>query len=57
MEHGLNAKKVRDEWEDNEHARRLRIESAAKRPISVNLSEGIALSEFLSRVAASALRK
>lgn len=37
----------RDPWADNEAVRRYRLREDAKRPMSVNLAEGIALSEFL----------
>jgi hypothetical protein len=36
-----------DPWRDNELVRRMRIREAAERPLSVNLAETMALSEFL----------
>lgn len=36
-----------DPWRDNELVRRIRIREDAKRPMSVNLAETMALSEFL----------
>lgn len=46
-----------DSWRDNEFARRYRVREDAKRPVSVNLAEGIALSEYLSRIAGAARPK
>jgi hypothetical protein len=37
-----------DPWRANEEARRRQAREDAKRPLAVNLAEGIALSEFLS---------
>jgi len=37
-----------DPWRLNEEARRRQVLEDAKRPLSVNLAEGLALSEFLS---------
>jgi hypothetical protein len=38
----------RDPWRANEDARRRQVREDAKRPLAVNLAEGLALSEFLS---------
>lgn len=38
----------RDPWLDNELARRRRLRECARRPLGVNLGEGLALSEFLA---------
>jgi hypothetical protein len=38
----------RDLWRANEEARRRQVREDAKRPLAVNLAEGLALSEFLS---------
>lgn len=38
----------RDPWRPNEEARRRQVREDAKRPLAVNLAEGLALSEFLS---------
>ena len=35
-------------WHANEEARRRQVREDAKRPLAVNLAEGLALSEFLS---------
>jgi len=37
-----------DPWYANEEARRRQLREDARRPLSVNLAEGLALSEFLS---------
>jgi hypothetical protein len=37
-----------DPWRANEEARRRQVREDAKRPLAVNLAEGLALSEFLS---------
>jgi hypothetical protein len=36
-----------DPWRDHERYRRMRLREDARRPMAVNLAEGIALSEFL----------
>lgn len=46
-----------DPWRDNELVRRMRIREDAERPLSVNLAEAIALSEFLCRLSVAARRK
>jgi hypothetical protein len=38
----------RDPWRLNEDARRRQVQEDARRPLAVNLAEGLALSEFLS---------
>ena len=45
-----------DAWRDNERARRRQIREDARRPLAVNLAEGLALSEFLSTFTGSARR-
>jgi hypothetical protein len=37
-----------DPWYPNEEARRRQVREDARRPLAVNLAEGLALSEFLS---------
>jgi hypothetical protein len=46
----------RDPWELNEVVRRRRIREDAKRGLSVNLAEGLALSEFMARFKGAARR-
>lgn len=43
-------------WRANEEARRRQVREDARRPLSVNLAEGLALSEFLSTFTGSAKR-
>ncbi len=43
-------------WELNELVRRRRLREQARRPLGVNLAEGIALSEFLSAFTGAARR-
>ncbi|CAN5572351.1 hypothetical protein BH20ACT19_BH20ACT19_07750 [soil metagenome] len=43
-------------WELNEIARRRRLREHARRPLSVNLAEGIALSELLATFRGAARR-
>lgn len=38
----------REPWRLNEEARHRQVQEDAKRPLAVNLAEGLALSEFLS---------
>lgn len=45
-----------DRWRANEEARRRRLREDARRPMAVNLAEGLALSEFLSTFTGSARR-
>ena len=45
-----------DAWAENEAARRRRLREDGSRSLSVNLAEGLALSEFLSRFTGSARR-
>lgn len=40
---------AKDPWRVNEIARKRRIADDAKRPLAVNLAEGLALSEMMSR--------
>lgn len=47
-------KKVNDSWHLDEEIRRRRLREDARRPMSVNLAETIALSEFVSSFAGSA---
>jgi hypothetical protein len=43
-----------DPWRENEEARRRRLREDGRRPLAVNLAEGLALSEFLSKFTGSA---
>jgi len=43
-----------DPWRINEEARRRQLREDGRRPLAVNLSEGLALSEFLSKFTGSA---
>jgi len=43
-----------DHWRANEEARRRQLREDARRPLSDNLAEGLALSEFLSTFTGSA---
>jgi len=43
-----------DPWRANEESRRRQLLDDAKRPLAVNLAEGLALSEFLSTFTGSA---
>lgn len=43
-----------DLWRDNEASRRRQLLEDARRPMAVNLAEGLALSEFLSTFTGSA---
>ena len=45
-----------DPWRLNEEARRRQVLEDAKRPLAVNLAEGLALSEFLSTFTGAARR-
>lgn len=45
-----------DPWRNNEQARRWQVREDARRPLAVNLAEGLALSEFLSTFAGAARR-
>ena len=43
-----------DPWRENEEARLRRLREDGRRPLAVNLAEGLALSEFLSKFTGSA---
>jgi hypothetical protein len=43
-----------DPWRANEESRRRQVREDARRPLAVNLAEGLALSEFLSTFTGSA---
>jgi hypothetical protein len=43
-----------DAWRDDDEARRRRLREDGRRPLAVNLAEGLALTEFLSRFTGSA---
>jgi hypothetical protein len=43
-----------DPWRANEEARRRRLREDGRRPLAVNLAEGLALTEYLSRFTGSA---
>lgn len=45
-----------DPWRANEESRRRQVREDARRPMEVNLAEGLALSEFLSTFTGSAKR-
>jgi hypothetical protein len=45
-----------DPWRLNESVRRRRLREDGRRPLAVNLAEGLALSEFLSTFTGSARR-
>ena len=45
-----------DQWRANDEARRRQVREDARRPLAVNLAEGLALSEFLSTFTGSAKR-
>jgi len=47
----------KDPWRANEEARRRQLREDGRRPLSVNLAEGLALSEFLSTFTGSARRR
>jgi hypothetical protein len=51
-----NADAKRDPWRLNKEARRRQVQEDAKRPLAVNLAEGLALSEFLSTFTGRARR-
>jgi hypothetical protein len=46
-----------DPWAANEAARRRQLREDGRRSLAVNLSEGLALSEFLSTFTGSARRR
>jgi hypothetical protein len=46
----------RDPWRLNEKARLRQLREDAKRPLAVNLAEGLALSEFLATFTGAARR-
>jgi len=43
-----------DPWRANEASRRRQLREDGRRPLAVNLAEGLALSEFLSKFTGSA---
>jgi len=45
-----------DQWRDNEQSRHRQLREDGRRPLAVNLAEGLALSEFLSTFTGSARR-
>jgi hypothetical protein len=45
-----------DPWRLNEDARRRQVQEDARRPLAINLAEGLALSEFLSTFTGRARR-
>jgi hypothetical protein len=51
------AQKKGDPWRLNEEARRRQLREDGQRSLSVNLAEGLALSEFLSTFTGSARRR
>ncbi|HET8566900.1 MAG TPA: hypothetical protein VFL77_10555 [Solirubrobacterales bacterium] len=46
----------RDPWRANEESRRRQLREDGRRPLAINLAEGLALSEFLSTFNGSAKR-
>jgi hypothetical protein len=48
--------RTEESWRLNEVVRRRRLREAARRPLAVNLAEGLALSEFLSSFRGAARR-
>jgi hypothetical protein len=48
---------ARAAWADDERSRRRQIREDARRPLAVNLAEGLALSEFLSSFTGSARQR
>jgi hypothetical protein len=46
-----------DPWRINDEARRRQLREDARRPLAVNLAEGLALSEFLSTFTGNARRR
>jgi hypothetical protein len=48
--------RARNFWDLNEDVRQRRIREDAKRPLAVNLAEGLALSEFMSKFKGAARR-
>jgi hypothetical protein len=44
-------------WREHELVRRRRIRADAARPLAVNLAQGLALSEYLSRFTGAARRQ
>jgi hypothetical protein len=52
--HGAGRPDVDDPWRANEESRRRQLREDARRPLAVNLAEGLALSEFLSTFTGSA---
>jgi hypothetical protein len=47
----------RNPWQLNEEAQRRQLREDGRRPLAVNLAEGLALSEFLSKFTGSARRR
>ncbi|MGN6216248.1 MAG: hypothetical protein ACTHN7_04715 [Solirubrobacterales bacterium] len=45
-----------DPWRANEESRRRQLREDGRRPLAINLAEGLALSEFLSTFTGSAKR-
>lgn len=55
---GLSGRSVKGSaWSDAQAARRRRLRADARRPLGVNLAEGLRLSEFLSTFTGAARRK
>ena len=52
----VDERQQEDPWRLNEEARRRRLREDGRRPLAVNLAEGLALSEFLSTFTGSARR-
>jgi hypothetical protein len=54
---GVSAAGETDPWRVNEEVRRRRLREDGKRSLAVNLAEGLALTEYLSRFTGSARKK
>jgi len=54
---GVSAAAESDPWRVNEEVRRRRLREDGNRPLAVNLAEGLALTEYLSRFTGSARKK
>jgi hypothetical protein len=50
-------KSLADRWRSDEQVRRRRLREDGRRPLAVNLAEGLALSEFLSTFTGSARKR
>jgi hypothetical protein len=53
-EQAIHADAVQDPWRLNEEARKRRLREDGRRSLAVNLAEGLALTEYLSKFTGSA---